>query len=212
MPFDGEVVVAEDGYPERAWVWPIGELVHELPEEVVEGFGVVALMTGGGHGRAPVNPRGRAPAVPGATCTRRLHVAASWASTCGRPTPIYEFSNGRRGTTSTYTVLGCAMIRVVYRWSVVAGQEQAFVAAWRAVTLILRERVEGARGSLLLRDPEAPQEFTAVARWTSRAALAAFRGAPPEDPALAAHAAVLRAAASKRSEAVLDELEDLTLA
>ncbi|HEY0138895.1 MAG TPA: antibiotic biosynthesis monooxygenase, partial [Nannocystis sp.] len=63
------------------------------------------------------------------------------------------------------------MIRVVYRWSVVPGQEEAFIAAWRAVTLILRERVEGARGSLLLRDPQAPQELTAVARWTSRDAL-----------------------------------------
>ena len=34
MPFDGEVVAAEDGYPERAWVWPIGELVRSLKNAV----------------------------------------------------------------------------------------------------------------------------------------------------------------------------------
>lgn len=105
------------------------------------------------------------------------------------------------------------MIRVVYRWTVAPGQEDAFVTAWREVTAILRAQVGGARGSLLLRDPEAPQEFTAVARWTSRAALLAFRaGPPPEDQALARHAAVMRAAVVRRSEVVvLDELEDLTV-
>jgi len=103
------------------------------------------------------------------------------------------------------------MIRVVYRWTVTPGQEDTFVTAWREVTAILRAQVEGARGSLLLRDPEAPQEFTAVARWTSRAALLAFRAGPPVDQALARHAAVMRATAVRQSEAVLDELDDLTV-
>ena len=35
------------------------------------------------------------------------------------------------------------MIRVVYRWTVAAGQEEAFIAAWRGVTLILRSQPTG---------------------------------------------------------------------
>lgn len=105
------------------------------------------------------------------------------------------------------------MIRVIYTWTVKPGHETAFADAWQAVTLAIRREVEGARGSLLLKDPEAPQRFTAIARWTSRAAWEAFqRQTGWSDPEVAAHAAIMREAMiGPRTQAVLDEVADLTV-
>jgi heme-degrading monooxygenase HmoA len=104
------------------------------------------------------------------------------------------------------------MIRVIYTWTVQEGREQAFAEAWRAVTLAIRTTVDGARGSLLLRDPEAPQRFTAIARWTSRDAWQNFQNSSWTDPAVIAHVEVMRGAMTgPRTQAVHDEVDDLTV-
>ena len=107
---------------------------------------------------------------------------------------------------------GRNMIRVIYHWTVTQGQEEAFAAAWHAITLTLRERVAGCHGSLLLRDAGSPQEFVAIARWTSRAAWQAFHDAPLRDAALAEHSATMRTAADKpRTQVFYEELDELTV-
>ena len=78
------------------------------------------------------------------------------------------------------------MIRVVYRFRVHPGAEHAFVDAWAKLTEVALERVPGALGSVLLRDPEDPGSYVAVARWGSRDAWQAFRSPPPLDMALSA--------------------------
>jgi heme-degrading monooxygenase HmoA len=100
------------------------------------------------------------------------------------------------------------MIRVIYRWRVAPPEQDAFVAAWTAATHSIRERVEGARGSLLLRDAQDPEVFLAVARWTGRQAWEAFRKAPSVDPD--ATAALRGLAASSEVLGLYDELSELT--
>lgn len=103
------------------------------------------------------------------------------------------------------------MIRVIYHWTVTQGQEEAFAAAWHAITLALREQVEGCHGSVLLREAGSPQEFVAIARWASRAAWQASHDAPLRDAAIAAHSAIMRAAAEKpRTQVFYEELDELT--
>jgi heme-degrading monooxygenase HmoA len=67
-----------------------------------------------------------------------------------------------------------AMIRVVYRWEVAPGSETAFRAWWHQGTLAVRRDRAGAHGSVLLRTPDDPRSFVAVARWRSPADLEAF--------------------------------------
>ena len=100
------------------------------------------------------------------------------------------------------------MIRVIYRWRVPAEEHDAFVAAWTAATHSIRERVQGARGSLLLRDADDADVFLAVARWTDRAAWEAFRKAPSVDPD--ATAALRRVGAESEVVGLYDELSELT--
>ena len=76
------------------------------------------------------------------------------------------------------------MIRVVYRFRVRPGAEQTFVDAWTKLTEAALARVPGALGSALLRDPDDPGIYVAVARWDSREAWQAFRSPPPLDAAL----------------------------
>lgn len=104
------------------------------------------------------------------------------------------------------------MIRVVYTFPVRPGHEQTFAAAWHAVTAAIRAHVEGARGSLLLRDPTAPHEFTAIARWTSRTAWEAFQSSAWSDPTVAADVQAMRDAISgPRSQTIYEEVDDLTV-
>ena len=100
------------------------------------------------------------------------------------------------------------MIRVIYRWRVAADERDAFVAAWTAATQSIRERVEGAMGSLLLRDQSDPEVFLAVARWTDRERWEAFRKAPSVDPD--ATAALRRVTAESEVVGLFDELAELT--
>ena len=104
------------------------------------------------------------------------------------------------------------MIRVMYWWKVQPGQEEAFAAAWGAVTRWIRAHAAGARGSLLVRSAEDPHEFVGVARWTSRAAWEAYQASDRRDPEMLAHAQVMRAAAERsRPTAFFEEVSDLTL-
>ena len=91
---------------------------------------------------------------------------------------------------------------------VAADERDAFVAAWTAATQSIRERVEGAMGSLLLRDQSDPEVFLAVARWTDRERWEAFRKAPSVDPD--ATAALRRVTAESEVVGLFDELAELT--
>src|SRR5688572_12999723 len=66
------------------------------------------------------------------------------------------------------------MIRVLYRWRISTGREQAFGQAWSTVTRIVQATIKGARGSVLLRDHGEPSQFVAVARWDTLADWQAF--------------------------------------
>jgi heme-degrading monooxygenase HmoA len=59
------------------------------------------------------------------------------------------------------------MIRVIYRWQVQPGEEDTFIAAWNRGTRVIRAKIKGALGSVLLRNHQQPEEFMAVARWES---------------------------------------------
>ena len=74
------------------------------------------------------------------------------------------------------------MIRVIYRWEVQPGAEEAFVEAWTQGTEVIRGRVKGAYGSVLLRNRKKPSEFIAIARWESFADWQAFSDAKPPAP------------------------------
>jgi heme-degrading monooxygenase HmoA len=56
------------------------------------------------------------------------------------------------------------MIRVIYRWQVQAGQEDAFARAWSRGTRTIRATCKGAHGSVLLRSQRAPAEFLGIAQ------------------------------------------------
>jgi heme-degrading monooxygenase HmoA len=74
------------------------------------------------------------------------------------------------------------MMRVVYRWKVRAGQESNFRATWDKATTQIREKIRGARGSLLLHSRQQPSEFFTIARWDSFEDWQTFwQGAPPSD-------------------------------
>jgi heme-degrading monooxygenase HmoA len=66
------------------------------------------------------------------------------------------------------------MIRVFYRWRVVAGAEATFRAWWHDGTLRIRNEQAGALGSCLLRSDTDPLSFTGLARWETREHLEAF--------------------------------------
>lgn len=57
------------------------------------------------------------------------------------------------------------MFRVIYNFQVKPGQEKEFTDAWARVTRTIKTTAKGARGSLLTRDVNDPQQYVAVARW-----------------------------------------------
>jgi len=60
------------------------------------------------------------------------------------------------------------VIRVIYRWTVVAATEDQFIDAWREATERIRDQVPGAMGSTLLRPADAPNTVVGLARWQRR--------------------------------------------
>src|SRR5262249_9210113 len=96
------------------------------------------------------------------------------------------------------------VVRVVYRWRVRAGCEQEFVSAWADQTRLLRDSVEGARGSMLLRAADEADVYVGIARWTDAQAWAERRSAGPIDPQFSE---VMEQVATLVSVEVLDEVE-----
>ncbi len=73
---------------------------------------------------------------------------------------------------------------VVYRWRIQEGREAEFEAAWRRVTLAIRERC-GSFGSRLHRVSDGT--YVAYARWPSEASWkSCFAGDPPDAEGLRA--------------------------
>lgn len=71
------------------------------------------------------------------------------------------------------------MFVVQYRWRLQPGSESSFRAAWRTMTLAIRDR-HGTSGSRLHRTDDG--ELVAYAVWPSRQAWEAARAHPPADP------------------------------
>lgn len=59
------------------------------------------------------------------------------------------------------------MIRVIYRWRVLLGEEETFRRAWEIGTVAIRRACKGSHGSLLMRSKNTASEFAGVARWDS---------------------------------------------
>jgi hypothetical protein len=59
------------------------------------------------------------------------------------------------------------MIRVMYRWTVKPGDEEKFIADWKAGTGKIQANCAGAFGSFLIRSRSTPEHFFGVARWES---------------------------------------------
>jgi heme-degrading monooxygenase HmoA len=99
-------------------------------------------------------------------------------------------------------------VRAVYRWRVKPGRDDEFVSTWAQVTRWIRSNVKGARGSLLMRSRDNPDEYVALARWDSleewqaarEAAAAASAGPDPQ----AANAEFLSAEPLEVIEDLLD--------
>lgn len=66
------------------------------------------------------------------------------------------------------------MIRIIYTWRVAPENIDAFQDAWRQATTTIRDSVEGARGSFMLRETDDPGKVLTVARWDSLDAWKAF--------------------------------------
>lgn len=77
-------------------------------------------------------------------------------------------------------------MRALYRWRVKPGREEDFVRTWPQITKAIRANVPGARGSMLMRSRDNPDEFVALARWDSfeqwQAARDAAAARPGPDP------------------------------
>lgn len=104
------------------------------------------------------------------------------------------------------------MIRVIYRWRVNPGAEEAFRRAWEQGTRAILETVEGAHGSLLMRRHGEPSEFVGIACWDSREVWRSARQRRPWPPDPEA-AQIVRAVAGRTvSTETFEELSDLTVA
>ncbi len=68
------------------------------------------------------------------------------------------------------------MIRVIYRWTVMPGDEEQFIRDWQAGTRKIQDNCAGAHGSFLIRGRKNPEHFFGVARWESGRA---WRAAQP---------------------------------
>lgn len=97
------------------------------------------------------------------------------------------------------------MIRVIYRWTVDATEQDEFVDAWSAATQRIRDEQPGAMGSTLLRPSDTENSFVAVARWRRREDVEAFwaQGAQGSGKPLLG--------GTLNSVEVLEEIEHMTL-
>lgn len=64
------------------------------------------------------------------------------------------------------------------RWTVVPGQEEQFVAAWRELGEWTSAEIPGARWATLLQHQEKPNLFLSFGPWENADAIASWRGSP----------------------------------
>jgi heme-degrading monooxygenase HmoA len=102
------------------------------------------------------------------------------------------------------------MMRVIYRWKVKPGREEAFAEAWNKMTRAIRTKVPGSRGSMLVRSRSDPSEFLGIARWESFNAWASARSGARLPIDLDAGKAMEEAAGASISTEFYDEVYDLT--
>lgn len=71
-----------------------------------------------------------------------------------------------------------AVLYTLGEWTVEAGQEDAFVAAWQELAEWTEATVVGSAWAKLLRDRNVPQRFVSFGPWTDDDAVAAWRQHP----------------------------------
>jgi quinol monooxygenase YgiN len=64
------------------------------------------------------------------------------------------------------------------RWTVVAGREDEFVAAWQELAEWTVREIAGSRWATLVQDQEAPNRFLSFGPWASAEAIAHWRASP----------------------------------
>lgn len=99
------------------------------------------------------------------------------------------------------------MIRVIYRWSVIPGQADAFAAAWWEATSYIQQAWPEARGTILLQSQFEANVYLGVARWTSLEAWQAHRQGPSVVPATVS-ARMVAATNGPASHEVCDEVRE----
>ena len=102
------------------------------------------------------------------------------------------------------------MIRVIYRWRVKPGGEDAFRQAWEKGTKAIMRSTEGSHGSLLMQCRDRPSEFAGMARWDSIEAWRSAHENPNWPPDREAFRVVHRVAGKTISTKIFEELSDLT--
>jgi heme-degrading monooxygenase HmoA len=63
-------------------------------------------------------------------------------------------------------------------WTVIAGREEQFVAAWGELAAWTAANAEGSGWAKLLQDRDDPQRFISFGPWSSDEAIGAWRGHP----------------------------------
>lgn len=96
----------------------------------------------------------------------------------------------------------------MYQFRVEAGKAEAFEAAWAAMTHAIRDSQDGARGSQLMRDPEDPTRYVALATWESVAHWQNARSQPSANPEAGQQ---MRAVCKALSTDVFQLVTDLTV-
>ena len=71
------------------------------------------------------------------------------------------------------------MIQVIYHWDVPVERRAAFLAAWEATTVAIRQSTAGARGSFCVISVDRPTEILTVAKWDELAQWQTFIASAP---------------------------------
>lgn len=98
------------------------------------------------------------------------------------------------------------MIRVIYKWKVEEGDVSKFKKAWKEATTTIKNSVQGARGSILLRDYKNITQFITMARWDSFDDWQSFWNGPTPVQMKAMHEL-----AERLSVECHEEIEDFTV-
>ena len=98
------------------------------------------------------------------------------------------------------------MVRVIYKWKVDPENVPKFKSSWAKTTNTIRETVNGARGSILLKDNETDTIFITIARWDNIESWQLFwKGPAPVEME------VMHKVAERLSVESYEEIEDFTV-